>query len=202
VTQNDVVAKLGSTKVEMAMPKAQLFCRKRFTAIARHRDHGRFGRTDQTKRSPTDFDVATCQLGVAHLGRPGDDVTGDEHDTLGAEAPRQVEHLGRGVVRIERDLDDPRAIAEVDEYETAEITAAMHPPSEPHARSYAVEPKRPAQRVAERGLERQSRTRSDGHRVTPGSIVPRANRPHLLRGPRLEGAMEVSAGRCERGLQR
>jgi hypothetical protein len=110
--------------------------------------------------------------------------------------------LRRRVVRVERDLDDPRAIAQVDEHETTKVSASVHPSAEADARSDMIESERPTQRVAERGFERNSRTRSGSHRLTPGGIMPRAKRPQPMRGPKLKGALEVSASRSWRGLRR
>ena len=168
------------------MAKAELFRGKRLAAIARDGDHGCLGRTDQPKRSPAHFDSAAFQLGVAHLGRPRHDLTRDEHDAFSTEAACQLERLRRRVIRVERDLHDPCAIAEVDEHETTEVSAAMHPSAKADTRSDVIEPERPTQRVAKRGFERYGRTRSGSHRLTPGGIMPR-EAPAPDAGPMLKG---------------
>jgi hypothetical protein len=95
--------------------------------------------------------------------------------------------LRRRVIRIERNLDDPRAIAEIDEHETTEVSAPVDPSSEADARSDVFDAERSAQRVAECGLERYGRTRSGSHRLTPGGLRPRAKAPAANAGAKLKG---------------
>ena len=169
---------------------------------ARDRNHGRLRRTDQPKRAPAHLDIAAFELGVTHLGRPGHDLTGNEDDALGTETTRQLESLWRREIRIERDLNDPGAIAEVDEHETTEVSPSMHPSSKAHTCSDVFDAERPTERVAERRLERYGRTHSGSHRLTPGGITPRAKAPATDAGAEVEGALEVSASRARRGLRR
>ena len=155
MAQHDVVTKLGATEIKMSVFEPQLFGRQRLAAIARNWNRWRFRRTNETQSLSTNLDVAGRQLSVSHLLRTRDNFARDQNDTLGAESTCDLERLGARVRRIERYLHDACAIAEIDEYETAEVASAMNPSSEPNGRTNVFDSEQAAERISKCRLERR-----------------------------------------------
>ena len=55
---------------------------------------------------------------------------GDREHVLGPQAVRELERLPR-LVGVEDELDEPGAVAQVDEHEPAVVAAAVHPARDP-----------------------------------------------------------------------
>jgi hypothetical protein len=130
VPEQDVLLQLRAAQVEKAMAKTQLFRGEILVARARHGNRRRRRGTNDSQPSCPHFDCTRLELRIAHRLRTRDDFTLDEHDGLRAKARRSVANVGRTAIRIERYLDDSRAISQVDEGQAAEITASVYPTSE------------------------------------------------------------------------
>jgi hypothetical protein len=73
------------------------------------------------------FDVARGQVGVAHRRWPSDDFALDEDDGLRTDGLRAAEDFRGGPSRPERHLDEPIAIAQVEEDDASEVAAPVDP---------------------------------------------------------------------------
>ncbi len=67
-----------------------------------------------------------------------------------SERRRRGAHVGRTVLRVERHLHDPRAVAKVDERQSAEVAIAVHPAAKAHTLAYVG------------GAERSTQVRAQG----------------------------------------
>src|SRR5262249_25597167 len=135
---DDVVAQLGASEVEVAMPQAQLLCRELLAATPRDRNRRRDGRSNDRERAAAHFDVASRELTVSHLGWPRHDFAVDEPHGLDRCAGCGLYRLARRVARVERDLHDTRTIAKVDEDEATQVAHAVHPSAEPNLRPHVA----------------------------------------------------------------
>ena len=81
-----------------------------------------------------DLDGAGRQVRVDGLGGAGDDLALRLEDELVADLLRELRRLGR-VLRVDHELRDPGAVAEVDEDEAAVVAAARGPAGERLARA-------------------------------------------------------------------
>ena len=81
-----------------------------------------------------DLDGAGRHVGVDGLGGAGDDLALRLEDELVADLLRELRRLGR-VLRVDHELRDPGAVAEVDEDEAAVVAAARGPAGERLARA-------------------------------------------------------------------
>ena len=73
-----------------------------------------------------DLDGAGRQVRVDGVGRAGDDLALGLEDELVADLLRELRRLGR-MLRVDHELRDPGAVAEVDEDEPAVVAAARRP---------------------------------------------------------------------------
>ena len=77
------------------------------------------------------LDLAGRQAGIDRLGVARDHRAGRAHDVLGAQPLGQTVRLGRDS-RVEDELHEAGAVAQVDEDEVAVVAPASHPAGEPH----------------------------------------------------------------------
>ena len=62
---------------------------------------------------------------------------GDEHDRFGARLGGPRHHLGRASRRIAGELDEPGAVAKVDEHQAAKVAPPVDPAAETHLLTHA-----------------------------------------------------------------
>ena len=111
------------------------------------------------------------ELRVAHFSRPRDDLARRSARRSRCRDCARSSSVSRGRVRrIERDLHDARAVAQIDEHEAAEVAPAMDPAAEADVRADVLEPKRAAERVAKgrlegRALTHEARAPGDARRL-------------------------------------
>src|SRR5688500_2436212 len=115
VPENEVLLQLGPTKIEVAMPEAQVFGGQLFSSASRDRDCRNIGNRENLERGAAKLDLAGSYFRVSHfLGAQRDFAFNANHVFL-AES-RCVGDCGCGSpVRIEGHLEKSGAIAEIDE---------------------------------------------------------------------------------------
>ena len=77
------------------------------------------------------LDLARAQLRVHRALLAADDLAGDADHVLGAHPLGERVRLRR-FLRVEDDLQDARAVAQVDEHQAAVVAAAVHPAGHAH----------------------------------------------------------------------
>lgn len=128
--EDKILLQLRSAQVEVPMPKPQLFCWQRLTAHPRHGNGGRRCGPHDLEAVCSDFHVSSRQLCVSHLRGTRDDLPLDEDDAFRSQRCRETHGFRWCITRVEGDLYEPSSVAEVEEYELAEIALAMHPAAE------------------------------------------------------------------------
>src|SRR5689334_3770241 len=128
--QDEILLQLGTSQVQVAVTQPQLLRWKRLISDTRHGYCWRRGRTDQLERLGPHLDVAGGEIGVAHFSGSRDDLSLDEDDALRSKCGSQAHRFRGGVSRIERDLNEPASVSQIDEHQLAEVAFAMHPTAE------------------------------------------------------------------------
>src|SRR5690349_23698621 len=83
------------------------------------------------------LDLPGREIGVRHVRRPGGHLAFDlDHRLARQAAGDSSRRLWRP--RPHGDLDDPGAVAQVDEHDAPEVAAAMHPSAEPDALAHVL----------------------------------------------------------------
>src|SRR5690606_25667173 len=141
-------------------------------------------RSQDLERVHVHLDLARGQVGVHVLRRPGHHIALDGDDGLGPEMAGALEHVRRGPVGAERELDAPGAVSQIDEDEAAEVAAAVDPAGEADAVAGVFTAQRACQRAAQRG----------GQAMAHGI---RENVTGYLTGPGCSGAFRVAQGTQE-----
>ena len=132
VAQHQVRLQLGAAQVEHPVLEAQLLGGQLLAFLARHRDRGRDGRADHAKVGHVHLDVARGECGVAATsGRRPTVPSTSTTDSVPAAAARAITS-GDGPARVEGELHDPGAVAQVDEDEPAEVAAPVNPAAQSH----------------------------------------------------------------------
>jgi hypothetical protein len=123
-TQLERVGRAGAAQVEVAVAQPDVVAR---VDVVVDRQRQRRGLGEHLEGRRVDLDLAGGQVGVVVAGR----APGDLADDLDAELVAQVV----GVLLAEDHLDDPRAVAQVDEDDPAVVAAAGHPAGQRHGRA-------------------------------------------------------------------
>ena len=131
VAQNQILLQLGATQVEIPMLETQLLGGELLSPSARDRNRRRLGGSDDPeiaapslRRRPSPSPRFASR---ADARRPRlRSITTVSRPSL----PRALDDVGRRPARIERDLHDAGAIAEVEKNESAEVSRAVHPAAE------------------------------------------------------------------------
>jgi hypothetical protein len=147
VAQNDVVLKLGASQIEKAVTESELLRREIFISRASNWNRRRRCRSDNLQRTRADLNVARGKLRISHRRRTLDDLAFDEDDCLRSQCSGRVTHVRRTGSRIERDLHDAASISQIDERESAQVAASVHPA----AKSNVLSCIRGAERAAQVG---------------------------------------------------
>jgi hypothetical protein len=88
-------------------------------------------RVEDAELRDRDLDPARRQLGVDGVGRPRAHGAGDGDDELEPHLARALVRL-RVLRRIEDELENPRAVAQVDEADAAVVPPGVHPAADDH----------------------------------------------------------------------
>ncbi len=120
IAQHQVALHLRTAQVQYAMREARRFREVVVVQLERRRDR----RVQDLDFLAEHFDFARSQLGVGGARRTLAHQAGHADAELVAQALRGREG---GVVRIEHDLRQARAVAQVDEDDPAVVAAAVHP---------------------------------------------------------------------------
>ncbi len=116
-------------EVEIAVFKPQLFVGQVLAKCAR-RDGRRDALVEQLEIGDPQLDLARRMLGIGHAGGPTGDDARDLDHVLGPQRLALVDDRRRRVGRIEDDLRDAVAIAEIDEQAAAMVAVAIDPATE------------------------------------------------------------------------
>src|SRR3954454_6003602 len=110
-------------------------------------DRRRLGRRQALQRADVDLDLACRQVRVDFLLGALDDLALGGDDVLGAQVLGEAERVAGGL-RVDDELHDAGAVAQVDEDQAAVVAAAVHPSGQAHLGAAAVGAQLPAPRVA------------------------------------------------------
>src|SRR6267143_4335251 len=128
----------------MAVLETQLFGRELLAFPAGDGNRGRLRRSHDLQDSGVDFHIPGRQLGIPHRGRPGGDIPFHEDDGLGPDGLGTGDEIGSRPPRTEGDLNEAVAVAEIEEDDAAEVTAAVNPAPQSHPLSNVLLSQRPA----------------------------------------------------------
>ena len=118
--QQQALAHLFAAQVEVAIAQPHLFA-----DVLIELKRQRLGAVEDFELLAQHLDLARLQVGVRRARRPHPHHPGDLEHELVAHALGHREH--RGLVGIEDDLQQPLAIAQIDENDAAMVAAAMRP---------------------------------------------------------------------------
>ena len=123
VAQGDGVLQRRAAQVQGAVAQAQVLIHG---AVLVDREGRRVGVGEDLQGAHGELDLAAGQVRVDVLGRAALDLPRDGDHVLGAQPVRGGVRLG-GVGRVKDELQQARALAQVDEDQTAVVAAAVHP---------------------------------------------------------------------------
>jgi hypothetical protein len=109
------------------MLEPELLGGKFLALAARHWNRGSFRRPNDTKFSGPDFDITGFHLRIPHLDRACRYVTVDYDHSLETKLSRSFDYRLWSGPRIEGDLNDSGAIAQIEENDPAEVAGPVHP---------------------------------------------------------------------------
>ena len=133
MTEDQIRLQLGAAQIEMAILETQLLGRQFFTLAARDRNRRCLGGAHNLEARCVDLDIAGRELGVAHRGRARNDLTLDGEHRFGRDGLREGQRIGGRPSWSDRHLNDPVAIAEVEEDDSSQVAAPVDPPPQSHA---------------------------------------------------------------------
>ena len=114
-----------AAQVEIAVFEPHVFID---VVIGGHDERRRLGAREHLELRDRHFDRTGSEFGIFRAAGTALRAPAYAHDELVAQRFRYFER--RGVGRIERDLRDPIAVAQIDEDQSAVIAAAVHPAGE------------------------------------------------------------------------
>ena len=127
--EKQVLHQVGTAKVKVAVLQPQLFVGPgAFDDLKRRR----FSFRKDAQPVHVHLDAAGGQVGV--LALPLADGADRRDDVFAAAGDALPAHGGVALL-IERELDKPRAVAQIDEQQAAEVAAALHPAHHANARA-------------------------------------------------------------------
>ena len=138
--QDDVALNLRSPQIEVPVLQPDVF---RDLLARIEREGGRFRFVEDFQRIDHHLDLAGGQLRVFHSLRAFANRSFNGEDVFAADAVGLLMGIGLGL-RVEDDLDDAFAVAQVDEDDAAVVAAAMHPAHQDHFFSCVVRLQVPA----------------------------------------------------------
>ena len=150
VAQGDGALQRPATKIERAVAQTQVLVHR---GVLVDRERRRVGVGQDLECGHGELDLPGGQVRVDVLGRPARDLAGGRDHVLGAQPVRGGVGLGRGI-GMEHELDDPRALPQVDEDQTAVVATAVHPARDTRASVPARPASRSPAQVSRKGLGR------------------------------------------------
>ncbi len=121
MAQDQALAHLLAAQVEVAIFQAHVLAH-----LVVELERQRLGAVQRRELARQDLDLARGEVGVGGAGGTRAHQAAHAHDVFAAQALGFGEELG--IVRIEHDLDQTLAVAQVDEDHPAVIAATIHPP--------------------------------------------------------------------------
>src|SRR2546427_7739045 len=151
MAQSEIRLELRPPQIELAVLETPLFGRELFAFPARDGNRGRLRRSHDLQDRGVDLHIPGRELGIPHRGRPRGDFPFDEDDRLGPDGLGTGDEIGSRPRRTERDLNEAVAVAEIEEDDTAQVTAAVDPAPQSHPLSNVLLSQRPAAMCAPGG---------------------------------------------------
>ena len=139
VAQHEVRLHLGASQVEVTVLEPQLFSGELLTLGTGHRNRRRHGGSDDRELRRVDLDLAGRQLWVPHVPRARNDLALQFDHRLAGQPGCGPADVFR-CARADRDLDDPGAVAQIDEHDPTEVAAPVHPSAQPHPLPHVLRP--------------------------------------------------------------
>ena len=126
--QDDVALKLRSAQIEVTVLEPDVF---RDLHVGIEHEGGRFCLAEDVECIDQHLDLAGGQLGVFHSLGAFAHRSLQGQDVFAADAVGLPVGIGLGL-RVEDDLNDAFAVAQIDEDDPAVVAAAMHPAHQDH----------------------------------------------------------------------
>ena len=130
MAKHQVVLEFGAPKIEVPVTQPEFLGRHLVATSASHRQRRRDCRPDNRERGHPHFHLTRAHVWVHAVGLARHDLTFAQHDRLHPDRRRQCLHVGGTPRRPERELHQPGAVTQIDEDQSPEIAAAVHPPAE------------------------------------------------------------------------
>jgi len=114
---------LGAAQIEVSILEAYGFCDVGIILDDELRGLGLIQNFNSVYK---DFDVSRREVWISRFGRPSHNPPGDRYNTF---ASQRMGRLVNGGIplRVENNLSDSRAVAEIDEHNHSMVTAALDP---------------------------------------------------------------------------
>src|SRR5262249_15158912 len=129
VAQDERALERRAAQVEITILQPQVFIGQLIGGEFRHGEGRRRAAVEDLHLVCPDLDLARTKLGVLLAGKPMNDGPFDGDDPFAAQLARGVEQF-LAALRLENDLGDAVAVAEIDEHEQILIAAGVDPPVE------------------------------------------------------------------------
>lgn len=179
VTQEKMLLQVEPSEIQVTVEEPQFLGGQRLSLGPEYTDRqllGRWPGQDPQVARP-DLDVAGGHPGIALVGRTHADRAGHQHHGLGPDSGGQLQYGSGRPVRAERDLDQSVPISQVEEDESAQVAAAMNPPSQADGLAIVFKSESAAPMRAHRG---------GCHRLGSGNIVLNIQVPEWASKRRLD----------------
>jgi hypothetical protein len=115
------------------------------------------------------LDFAGCEISVPHFSRSERGLTLDDDNRLLSERSCFRDLFCGGPLRVERDLDDSSAIAQIEEDKAPKISGAMHPAGKRDLLAGMLSAERAREMGSKRGLGRRIGGQSAASRRRDGN---------------------------------
>ena len=127
VPELEVFLKLRAAEIQNTMLQPEFLGRKFVLGPAVYRDGRRVGIGQATQIRRADVDLSRRDLWIPVLSRPNRDGPDKGHHVLGPKLMREFKRGRVGPIRPKGHLDQPASVAEVEEDQPAQISAAVNP---------------------------------------------------------------------------
>src|SRR5688500_9307793 len=178
MAERQVGLQLRAPEVENPVAEPKLLGGELLAFLARHGNRRGDGRTHDDEIGDLYLDVARRHRRVVGGLGPEGDASAHEHDRLRAQGRGRLQQRGGRPPRVERELHEPGAIAEIHEQHAAEVAPAMYPATQPHLATHVFARERAGAMRAERG--RPVRHATSASVITPkksAGVGAASNRP-------------------------
>lgn len=134
------------------MTQTQIFRSEIFSLSSRDGNCRRFSRSHKLERNRMNFDIARLEIRIPHLGGTQCSFTLDEDNRLLPQCCCFLDFGRRCPLRIERNLNDSRSIAKIEEDYSTEISRAMNPTCKRDLLTRVLRPERACEMAAKGGF--------------------------------------------------